>query len=95
MSTTTSRPIRESKLERAVCKYARSRGWWETKFVSPGTRAVPDRLFIRRGCHVFIELKRPGEVPTPQQYRRHAEMRGYGAKVYWTDNLEEAQEILF
>lgn len=88
------RPALESKVESETKRYAESRGWWCVKFVSPGLRGVPDRLFIREGRHVFIEFKRPGEEPTEQQYKRHREMRAHGAEVHWTDNLEQAKEIL-
>lgn len=85
---------RESKVEADIRDYALRRGWFVAKFVSPGQTGVPDRLFIRRGRHVFIEIKRPGEKPTPKQLSKHEEMRGFGAEVYWVDNLEAAMEIL-
>lgn len=84
----------ESKVEADICAYAQRRGWWASKFVAPGQTGVPDRLFIRRGRHVFIEVKRPGEEPTPKQYAKHDEMRVYGAEVHWVDSLDDAMEIL-
>ncbi len=92
---TIAREIRESKVESDIRIYAKHRGWWQAKFVAPGKRGVPDRLFIRRGCVIFIEIKKAGETPTVQQARRHTEMREHGAKVYWVDNLNDAMEILF
>ena len=86
--------VYESDIERAITHAAAKLGWWQCKFVSPGLRAVPDRLFIRKGRHVFVEVKRPGEVPTAQQNKRHKEMRSFGAEVHWVDNLESAIEIL-
>lgn len=86
--------ILESKVERDICDYAQRRGWWVAKFIAPGQTGVPDRLFIRRGRHVFIEVKRPGEVPSEKQFDKHAEMRAFGAEVHWVDSLEEAMEIL-
>lgn len=84
----------EVSLEEAVIDYAHKRGWWEGKFVCPGQVGVPDRIFIRRGRVIFIELKKLGEKPKPKQLSKHAEMRKYGAEVFWTDNLEEAMRIL-
>ena len=86
--------IRESKVEAEIRKYAKSRGWWVAKFVSPGLRGVPDRIFIRNGVTVFLEVKRPGEEPTLQQRKRHTDMRQYGARVYWVDSLADAMEVL-
>lgn len=86
---------RESQIEKDIRLYAKRRGWWVAKFVSPGLNGVPDRIFIRRGCVIFIEVKKVGEEPTTQQAKRHKDMRDHGAKVYWVDNLEDAQEILY
>lgn len=86
--------LREVEIERPACDYAESRGWWTCKFVAPGLRGVPDRLFIRKGQVVFIEFKAPGEVPTAQQHKRHRELRAAGVAVHWTDSLEEAKVIL-
>lgn len=84
----------EVSLEEKVTDYAARRGWWEGKFICPGQTGVPDRIFIRRGRVIFIELKKDGEKPTRKQLSKHAEMRKYGAEVFWTDNLEEAMRIL-
>lgn len=90
---------REVILEAQIVAFAERRGWWTAKFMSPGTRGVPDRIFIRAKFDegkrvVFIEVKKLDEVPTPQQLKRHREMREHGAEVYWTDNLESAKEWL-
>lgn len=85
---------RESKVEKEIREYAVATGWWVAKFVSPGKKAVPDRIFIRRGIVVFIEVKRPGEEPTQQQHLRMKEMKSYGAIVKWFDSFEEAKEWL-
>lgn len=84
----------EKFIESDIGDFAKMRGWWYSKFTSPGKRAVPDRLFIRKGRHVFIEVKKHGEVPTRQQLRRHQDMRDHGAEVYWVDSVEEAKRIL-
>lgn len=93
-ATFFERTVLESSVESGIRKYAELRGWWCVKFVSPGLRGVPDRLFIRNGRHVFIEIKRSGEEPTTQQSKRHREMREHGAEVYWVDSVEAAKEIL-
>ena len=85
----------ESEIEAEVRLYAKRRGWWVAKFVSPGLRGVPDRIFIRNGRVIFIELKRNGKEPTTQQLKRHREMREHGARVYWSDSLDDCMEILF
>lgn len=90
--------MRESALEKKGNAYAESRGWYVMKFVSPGKRAVPDRLYLRVkdgvARTVFIEWKRPGEEPTAQQYKRGRDIMAHGAEWYWADNMEKAIEIL-
>lgn len=84
----------EKEIEKAIRLFAIARGWLCWKFVSPGLRGVPDRIFIRAGRVVFIEVKRPGEEPNEQQANRHTELRAAGCEVYWVDNLRAARVIL-
>lgn len=91
---TSDTPERETRVEDRITSWAKRNGWWCSKYVSPGKRGVPDRVFIRKGIVVFIEVKRPGKEPTRQQYKRHDDMRAKGANVYWADNHEDAIRIL-
>lgn len=84
----------ESTLEQQVRRFAERRGWLWMKFVSPGYAGVTDRIGIRRGRVIFLELKKEGEVPFELQLAVHEEMRSFGAEVFWCDTLEEAMEIL-
>lgn len=84
----------ESKLERDIVQYAKAAGWWSSKYVAPGLRGVPDRLFIRNGLVLFAEIKAPGEIPTPQQIKRHRDMRAAGAIVRVWDNYDDAKSDL-
>jgi len=86
--------LKESNIEGQIIDFAEIRGWWQAKFTSPGLRGVADRIFIRRGRHLFIEVKKPGEVPTIQQEKRARDMRAYGATIHWVDSLEQARAIL-
>ena len=86
--------IHESRIERAATDYAETRGWWEIKIKMASKNGVPDRLFLRDGRYVWIEFKRPGEVPRPQQVKRIADMRAHGAEVFVCDNLDDAKRIL-
>lgn len=81
-------------IEGPAIEYAKKRGWWHTKVGALTRNAQPDDLFVRAGVYLWIEFKRPGEEPTPQQYKRHVEMRERGMDVRWTDNLEEAKQWL-
>lgn len=85
---------RESEIEAEIVGYAEGTGWWQTKFIPCGKNHIPDRLFIKRGVVLFIEVKRAGEDARRAQEIRHKEMRRYGAKVYTADSFAAAKNIL-
>lgn len=80
-------------IEQPLFHFARSRGWLCEKVVSLSRKGWPDRFMVRKGRIVLCELKRPGEEPTEQQYKRHRELREQGVEVVWFDNLEAAKEF--
>lgn len=88
----------ESDVERKILLKAKSMGMLSYKFSSPSKRAVPDRIFIAKtvyGASVgWLEVKRPGEYPTPLQERELRIMRKQGCLVAWTDNLDDAIHFL-
>lgn len=84
----------ESEVEGYLVKRVNELGGWTCKFKSD-TRGVPDRVVIFPKSGVtFIELKRPGEKPRPQQYFRMDQIRVSGGRVYWTDTKEGVDKIL-
>ena len=84
----------ESQLETALVRYARENGILTYKFSSPAHRGVPDRIFIHRGRVLFLELKRPGNVPTKLQEHVMAQIQEAGADCLWTSDLDTAKAIL-
>jgi hypothetical protein len=81
----------EKDIERALCKRVKVLGGLCEKFVSPGKRSVPDRLVtLPGGSIVFVELKAPGEEPTPLQERDHKTRRRLGCRVLVIDSMEAA-----
>lgn len=86
--------MRESVIERDVTAEARALGWLVWKFTSPGLRGVPDRFFAKSGKVVFMEIKAPGEAPTPQQRKRHAELETAGIETHWVTSVFQAKTIL-
>lgn len=85
----------EAEIERTICREAKAEGWIVRKLAFIGTRGAPDRIFGRSGRTVLIEFKAPGEEPTTQQSRRHAELRDeFGFEVYWCDDYDEPRRIL-
>jgi len=85
----------EKELEQKCCNLARAKGWQVYKFVSPGQRGVPDRLFIKGSPKgtlvVFVEFKRKGNRPTPLQERKIAQLRDAGCRVLVIDDYLDFQ----
>lgn len=83
--------IRESTIEKHLVAEVKKAGGIAYKFLSPGRRAVPDRLVLLPGGRaVFVECKAPGEKPRPEQLREHERLRARGFTVVVLDskNLE-------
>ena len=91
----------EKDIEAKICDYAKANWLLVYKFTSPQRRGVPDRLFVLpMGRIFFMEMKAPGNKPTPAQEREHYRLRQAGVTVYWTDSIERgiryiSDEILF
>lgn len=82
----------EASLERAVVKEARARGCLVYKIHE---RGAPDRLFLTPDGRVFyVEFKRRGEKPRPEQEHEHARLRARGFPVFVVDSRERAIEVL-
>lgn len=77
-------------IEQPFLKQVTKWGWLCEKVVSLSRNGWPDRFLARKGRIVLCEFKRPGEKPTPQQDKRHRELRAFGIEVVWFDNLAKA-----
>jgi len=59
-----------------------------------GVAGDPDITGCIRGRHFELEVKRPGQQPTPLQARRLAEWRNAGAITAVVTSVEETREAL-
>lgn len=90
----------EKDIEGACRDYAKSYEWLLLKFISPGNPGVQDRILISApgvlyGPHViFIEFKRPGEVPTRLQAAWHKVLERRGLEVWTIDSFAEFKSRL-
>lgn len=85
----------EQEVERKFREAVKAAGGKAYKFVSPGNAGVPDRLVVLPGGRVgFVELKRKGEKPRPQQNYRIRELRELGCVVTVLDNPENIQNVI-
>ena len=84
----TMKPIRESRVERKFREGVEALGCQTRKLI--GCRNDPDRLVLAPGgWALFLELKRPGEVPREGQLKRLQELRDLGFPAGWTDNADD------
>ncbi len=80
--------IREKDIEAKVVKYAKSQGCLCYKFVSPSNRGVCDRVVIAPGGEVlFLELKAPGQEPTPLQTKFLLDVQKVQGNSKWADSF--------
>lgn len=87
---------REVDIESEACLYAKSLGCWHAKYKSANNRGLPDRQFRHTVCGEFyIEFKKPGKKARKLQESVIDKMRGYGFRVFVTDDLEEAKLIIY
>ena len=86
--------VLESVTQSKILEYAQRRGWWAIKVETRSIRGVMDTYCLRRGRHVWIEVKREGEGPRLQQAKRIKEVQDHGGEAYAVDSMEAAMEIL-
>ena len=85
----------EKEIERAVKRYAESKGWITRKWVSPGHSFVPDQIFIcQNGEVIFVEFKQAGKKPTVMQAREHERLRTQGCLVYVIDSVASGKVMI-
>lgn len=68
---------------------------WRKRHGSPlGITGDPDLYGLFNGQHFEIELKRPGEQPTPLQSHRLIEWQKAGARVFVVHSLAELDDAI-
>jgi len=81
--------MRESEIETKVCNHAKYLGWLCYKWVSPGNRSVPDRIFFRNGKTIIIEFKAKGKRPTKLQQKTISKLQDQYIPTYVIDDVGE------
>lgn len=88
-------PGPEATIERAVKKYAQTKGFYARKFVSPGHAGVPDHFFISpTGKGFFIEFKTKSGVLSDFQTREINQIRKRNFQVYVVRSVKEGKTII-
>ncbi len=78
----------EREVEAILRQEVKRHGGHAYKFVSPGTKGVPDRIVcLPRGRIYFVELKKHGEHTRPDQVVQIRKLRALGQAVYVVEGL--------
>jgi len=86
--------MREADIEKAIKNWAASKGISTLKLNGQGARGKADRLFMKAGKAVFLELKAENEQPNPLQHRFIKERIQDGFDAGWADNVQDAKALL-
>lgn len=79
----------ERRIEQRLVDAVRAAGGLAMKWTSPSMSGVPDRIVFLPGGRIrFVELKAPGQKPTPLQRRIHRMLEDLGADVRVLDSVE-------
>lgn len=96
---------KEGDISKAIGRQLTDAGVWNTRIQSgmlkmPDGRVIqmskpgtPDRVF-NLGLNVWIEVKRPGEHPTPDQVATIAKLKANGSLVFILDDAADLDFIL-
>lgn len=84
----------EGHVEAYLVKRVKATGGKTRKVRWIGRRAAPDRLIWWRAPGAWVEVKRFGQRPTPQQEREHARMCEDGWVVEWVDSKEMVDDLI-
>ena len=85
--------MKEKHLETKLKKTVEDLGGICWKLTSPGTTGVPDRICLKAGRAVFVELKAPGKKPRPIQNHRINQLRDQGFTVLVVDSPDGIAEV--
>lgn len=87
----------EQHIQTSIIKYIKSIGGLPIKQNQIGIYAqagIPDIIACIKGRFVAIEVKRPGEKPTPIQEAFLESIAKKGGVAFWSDNLDRVKSLL-
>jgi Holliday junction resolvase len=75
------KPRTEQQIQTAIMEKLRAAGWYVNKLIVTSLVGVPDLIAHKEGRTMYIEVKRPGKMPTELQEHRMQELGKYGVNV--------------
>jgi Holliday junction resolvase len=86
--------VRESTIEKEICKFAKDHGCIVLKLAGEHDKGKPDRLFIKSGKVLFMEIKAPGKRPTLLQERWLRKILEQNVPTGWTDTVSYGIDLV-
>jgi len=87
--------VKEATIERYLCDRVKELGGIAYKFRSPARKHVPDRMVVLPGgIAAWIEVKAPGEVPRPGQWRELYRLQELGHWATYVDTKARVDAYL-
>ena len=83
----------EKQIQAKIKKELTKQGWIVLRPVQVSTSGYPDLWALKAGRCVFIEVKQPGQNPTPLQELRHKELREAGFQVVVATSVNCIEKI--
>lgn len=84
----------ESRIETQFVDYCGQLGIKCPKLKLASESSWPDRTLLYRGQVMFLELKKPGEKPTPLQQYTLDNLTADGFYARWSSDLEQMKRIV-
>jgi Holliday junction resolvase len=72
---------REAEIQKRIIERYQAAGYIVVKLMLTNCNGIPDLMLLRDGRTIFVEVKRPGEVPRPLQQYRIEQLRQAGFEV--------------
>lgn len=93
---------KESDLQASIVRYLRDQGWMVNESLKGSrgnstvyyTKGTPDLWILKAGRWAWIELKRPGQHPDPEQQAWHTQCRAQGGVVLVVHDFYELEKGL-
>lgn len=86
--------ILEHEIENYLVKRCKEEDILCFKMVSPSNAGIPDRLLLKDGRYIFVELKAPNKKPRKLQIFTINKLKKYGAEVYISDSKFSVDRII-
>lgn len=86
--------MKESAIQNKIIKYLESRGAVVNKTIGMSKAGWPDIIGSYKGRFIGLEVKRPGQKPTPLQEFKLNELESTGAYVCVAFSVDDAQSLI-